>query len=528
MPTAQAIPTKAALGGILLLAVLLRAFFFVGLVSGDPQDDGVYYGNAFALYNNGPTYLLQYRNLPAGFLANPIDQFNVRPMVTYPIAASFALFGPGELPATVWSFIWSILSVVVVFRLGFILHGPGVGLLAALMCAFYPLEVINGTRILSDVPVGLFTSLGLLLLVEGWHKQRLALFGLSGIAAALAYLANGRGLISLIALACGAVLLAARRKVSWRAPIWLVGGFLAIFAVEAAFYAATAGDPFLSYRIQSGASLFKYLHEPVSIRQWGWLSIRYTNGEPLQLTRSVLLIDDGPTHQFGLMFFLFLASVLFSIARRTNLLLLALAIGFFVFLDFGPVRISLDRAHHEVQYMMVYKQQRFLLTETAPLAVLAAYFLSSFAGRFRMPAAALVLILFATSIVATARTRQYYRAGLSDLRVATEYVRSHSDRIFYGDFWAVEHIKIFSRYRTQNLRVLNSRTEPAELRHACVILGGSRGVELLSDYVESTLPSFAREIMERRVPNADWPSVLEIGGELGPMRRRNLTIQCAP
>jgi len=91
------IPARARLASILLLAILLRVGFFVGLASGDPQDDGVYYGNAFALYNEGPRYLETFRNLPADFLANPIDQFHVRPMITYPIAASFALFGPGLL-----------------------------------------------------------------------------------------------------------------------------------------------------------------------------------------------------------------------------------------------------------------------------------------------------------------------------------------------------------------------------------------------------------------------------------------------
>jgi 4-amino-4-deoxy-L-arabinose transferase-like glycosyltransferase len=152
------------LGWIVLLAILLRAAFFVGLVAGDPQDDVVYYGNAFSLFNDGPRYLERFRNLPADFLANPIDQFHMRPMVTYPIAASFALFGPGEMAAVFWGYLCSILSVLVVYRLAFVLHGRSVGLVAALLYTFYPLGVINGTRILSDVQLGLFSSLGLLML----------------------------------------------------------------------------------------------------------------------------------------------------------------------------------------------------------------------------------------------------------------------------------------------------------------------------------------------------------------------------
>jgi len=522
-----AIPTRTTLGLIVLLAIVLRSVFFVGLVSGDPQDDGVYYNNAFALFNQGPTYLGQYRHLPAGFLANPIDQFNVRPMVTYPVAASFALFGPGELPATMWSFLWSTLSVLVVYRLGLTLHGQAVGLLAALLCAFYPLEVINGTRILSDVPLGFFTSVGLLLLVEGWKQARPVFFAWSGVAAGLAYLANARALVSLIALAGGAVALAARRKADLRAPVFLLGGFMAIFCIEALAYSAATGDPFLSYHIQSGASLFKYLHEPVTSLHLGPLQVRYTNGEPLYLVRSVFLMDDGPTRPFGFMFFLFLPSVLLSLVRRRNLLLTATAVGLFVYLEFAPVRVSIDQAHREVEYMMLFKQQRFLLALTAPLVVLAADLLHGIARGFRITAVALILALFVTSILAIVRTRRYYRAGLADMRAATDYVVSHPERAFYGDLWAVEHVKIFSRYRAQSLRVLDSRTRPEDLAHACVMLGGSRGVELLSDYVESTLPSFARDVFESGVP-IGWQVMQEIRGEGSPLRRHNLTIYCVP
>src|SRR5262249_16882056 len=161
----------------------------------DPQDDGVYYGNAYTLYHEGPTYLARYRNLPPGFLANPIDQFNVRPMVTYPIVASFALFGPGELAAALWPLVCSALTIGVVYRIGRVVHGPRVGMIAALLCTFYPLEVINGTRILSDAIVGLFSSIAIWLLIEGLARSSLRHAFLAGVSSGAAYLANARGLI---------------------------------------------------------------------------------------------------------------------------------------------------------------------------------------------------------------------------------------------------------------------------------------------------------------------------------------------
>jgi MFS family permease len=509
----------------MLLAMSLRAGFFVGLVSGDPQDDGIYYGNALALYREGPKALDLFRNLPPDFLADPIDQFHVRPMVTYPIAASFAIFGPGELPAALWGLVCSMLTVLVVYRLGSRVHDRSVGLFAALLCAFYPLEVINGTRILSDVQVGLFTAIGLLLLVEASARRRLSLYGVAGAAAAGAYLANARGLVILIVLAGGAALLAARRHASWRAPFYVIGGFAAVFCIEGAIYYLRTGDPLLSYHIQSGASYFKYLHEPVTSVDWGWIRVSYTNGEPLGLSRSVLRMTPGPTDQFGFFFVLFLVSIVFSLVTRRNLLLVAVAVGLFLYLEFGPVRLAIDWATSNVHYMMMFKQDRFLLILTAPLVVLAGYFLRSMAARSRLAVAVVLIALFATSIAAMARTRGHYRSGLHDLRVITEHVRSHPDRIFFGDLWAIEHLTIFTRHGASNLRVLDVQG-PHDLEGACVILGGSRGVELLADYVASTLPPFVRQILYSAEAPAGWTLVTEIEGPRDGQRHRDLRLYC--
>jgi len=519
------IPAGSLLALIVLFAIALRIVFFVGLVSGDPQDDGVYYGNAFNLYTDGPRYLNLYRNAPPDFLANPIDQFNVRPMVTYPIAASFALFGPGETAATLWAFVCSTLSVLVVYRLGFLLHGTGVGLTAALLCAFYPLEVINGTRILSDVQVGFFSSLGLLLLVEGSRRRSTVFYALSGVAAAGAYLSNARGLIAFGALLAYVVVQWLLRKADWRGAVWLLAGFLAVFSIEALIYYRTTGDPLLSYRIQSGASRFKYLYEGVSGFRLGALRVSYTNGEPLELTRSVFLANGRPTNQFGLFFFLFLASALFSLARRRNLLLVAAGVGLFLYFEFGPVQLSVDWSRRELHYMMLFKQERFVLMLTAPLLVLSAYFIAALARRSRLAAVALMLALLGTSVGAIEHTRTYYRSGLTDLRVAADFVRSQPDRIFFGDFWAILHLRIFTGYEHERLSVLNQQSTLQDVKDACVVLGGSRGVELVADYVESTLPAFARDALGGAA-QPGWTLVKEVLGDHNYQRAHDLRIYC--
>jgi hypothetical protein len=58
------------------------------------------------------------------------------------------------------------------------------------------------------------------------------------------------------------------------------------------------------------------------------------------------------------------------------------------------------------------------------------------------------------------------------------------------------------------------------------MLGGSRGVELLADYVESSLPAFARQILETGIVPRNWTLVKEIKGERNPQRLRDFRIYC--
>jgi 4-amino-4-deoxy-L-arabinose transferase-like glycosyltransferase len=519
---------RAALVSILLLALVLRLIFFVGLVSGDPQDDGVYYGNAFAIYHNGPTYLEQFRDRRPGELANPIAQFHLRPLVTYPIAASFVLFSAGEIAASLWSLLCSLGVVLVVYRLGRALHDEMTGRLAAFLCAWYPLEIINATRILSDVQVGLFFGLALLLVFEAARRQSSWLYVLAGVSAAAAYLANARGLIALGIVTACAALQAVQRKVSWRAPALVVAGFTAIFAVEAAIYFAHTGDPLLNYRIHSEAARFKYLHEPVETIRLPGVQVRYTNGEPLELTRTAFVMRDLPTAQFGLFFYLFAAGVAFSLWRRRNRLMVLVSIAIFAFLEFGAVAIAYDRVAGELQYSMIYKQPRFLLILTAPLMVIAADALRALWRRTRLATIVVVAVLLLTAVTSTIRTRAFYRGGLHDLRSVVSFVRGHPDVFFWSDSWAVEQLQIFANYAVPGFRILVPSTRLEDVRGSCVIVGGSRGVELLASYVESTYPAFIRRVLETGVAPPDWRIVQEVRGRSTFQRARDLRIYCVP
>ena len=105
-------------------------------------------------------------------------------------------------------------------------------------------------------------------------------------------------------------------------------------------------------------------------------------------------------------------------------------------------------------------------------------------------------------------------------------IRSNPSHIYWGDLWAVLHVRIFTRGAARNLRILDSQTMPDQVSGACVILGGSRGAELLAGYVESTLPPFAQEVLATGGTPDDWVLVKKIPGARSAQQSHDLTVYC--
>jgi 4-amino-4-deoxy-L-arabinose transferase-like glycosyltransferase len=511
---------------IILAGLFLRLYFFVGLVSGDPQDDGVYYQNAVALAERGPDYLAKYRDLPADFLANPIDQFHFRPLTTYPIAFAFRLFGAGEGSAVLWSLLCSVLSMYVVYRLSTGLGGQVAGIFSVFLLAVYPLDVIMATRILSDLPLGFFCGLGLWGVMvargSGGHHKMIAVA--AGGAFGLGYLTNPRALLVLGIVIL--LLLACRDGVSRLTAVRVFAGFFLVFLAEALPYWWTTGDPFLSLRIHNGANTFKYLNEPTAAWRIGILDVHFTNGRPFQLLQAVFNVRSAPVNLFGLYFFLFAAASALALLRRQHVYVVLLSIALFLFLEFGFVGLRISPGNDALEYWMVFKQERFLTILTIPLVALSGWMLAVTAARHRLAAAAVLVLVAGTSISAIAKTSATYRDTLTDLRSIAGDVLERSDRTFYTDPWAEIHLRIFTQYRATNMRSLNRNDIPPTDPRACLILGGSRGAELQAGYVESVLPDWARALLPGNAAAEGWVPVRTITGTRTALRQHDLHIYC--
>lgn len=179
-------PTGALLG-ILLIAVILRLLFFVGMARTDD------YGYAQAAYNlaNG-VYRVSGFNL----------HHQARLAIVVPLATSFRLFGVNEYSAELWPLLCSLGSIVVIFYLGKLVFDERTGFIAAVLLSFFPLEVVYSTQLLPDVILPFFLALSVLCFLKGHRTSNRAAscawFCLSWVFVGLAFFTRESGVVILL------------------------------------------------------------------------------------------------------------------------------------------------------------------------------------------------------------------------------------------------------------------------------------------------------------------------------------------
>lgn len=217
---------------VLFLALLVRLLFFCGYAG----TDDVYY--TFAAHRVSVDDL------------NAFDShFAVRSAVVLPVAAVYRLLAVSPTTTALWPLLASLGEVVIAFALGRRLFGERVGLLAGLLLAFFPLDVIFATELFPCVPIGFFAGLGLWFFVRDPQEQGRASLFLAGVSLALATLAGDTAWLCLLPVAYYFVVYARRRT----RYLFLGFGFVAVIAVEALLYAYLAGDPLQRWRLLSRA-----------------------------------------------------------------------------------------------------------------------------------------------------------------------------------------------------------------------------------------------------------------------------------
>jgi 4-amino-4-deoxy-L-arabinose transferase-like glycosyltransferase len=194
-------------------------------------------GPSFSLGSDESRFIALAQNLANGhFPAGDTEWFGSRIGLLWPVAALFRVLHAGDVAASVWPLIGSLIGVVAAYLLGRDLAGTRVGLVAAALVALAPLEALVGMRLRPDAIMPGILGLAV------WCARRAS--RISGRWALLAGAMLGVAWsVRESALVLVPVLLAAGWGAGRRALLVGIAGAAIVPAAAVALYAAGAGEP---------------------------------------------------------------------------------------------------------------------------------------------------------------------------------------------------------------------------------------------------------------------------------------------
>ncbi len=204
---------RRTLAAVLLLALGVRLALFTGLQVGDD----VVYSRIAVDRLEGRVQFGNVQETRLGFLL--------------PITASYALFGPGELPLVLYNLLCSVGLAGALFLLARRFFGDRAGALAGSLAAVHPNLVTFATECHTDMPVAFWQALAVLAVAAGSGGAR---FTLAGLLAGWAYLHKESALFVLPALLVPG---------TWRERLLLVLPVAGVAVGEMTFYGLFEGNP---------------------------------------------------------------------------------------------------------------------------------------------------------------------------------------------------------------------------------------------------------------------------------------------
>lgn len=503
---------ESALLGILLVALLVRCVFFVGVNYALDQDEGIYLDQARNMLRG--EYRVNFTDKPADYIPDPAEAFQFRyPMVVAP-AVFFYLFGINDGAAGAFALLCSLGAVFLTHRIARLFADEPSALLAAFLHALFPLDVMFATRLMPDGPMALFFWLAVYLLIRadrcpvptGWRPRwdREGLFLASGVAVGMCYFIKLSTVF--IAGVMGVYVLASiisTQRLNWR--YGLVGvGFFMVLCAEGLCYYAQGDDFWLNLKMNTRVFEGKIVNEsPVKIEVipgvfnfWimdptiTWYYTRQIFESLNPFTPSLL----GWFWAVGLA----AVAVIFRNRDRGQYVVAAWFVVLYLMLEFMPVRILFNQDGVSLNYYLVSQRMRYMTVVTLPTVLLCAVFARRL-SRFWMRSL-VVAVLAVTSVASIQYYHGWFRAGVASLNDAAELLAKLTPRLIYTDYIARNHFD----YRLGLGRSRELNQMPVPLENCYVLVGGTRGMDISWEAVRD----FRKEALERR--DSSWVEIAVI------------------
>lgn len=383
---------------ILIFALALRLIFFTGI---DSSDSLGYTKAAFNAANGAP-------------LSEDVGVGTLRLGIVYPTALLYSIFGVNEISSNILVLLISLCFIVLIYKLGKLLFSDKAGLLSAFLLSFFPFDVINSTRLNTDITSAFFVSLAIYYFLKSekiYYKSSNMLYFFSGLSMGLAYLIKE---LSLLTALFFAVYFVCNKKIKSN-YFFIALGFVLIFCLELFYFLNLTGNPFYRY---------SFVESSYADAMIAYNNIVGRSSFPIGLFHYPYLIFTDKL--MGLFYpFIFIAIVYAVVKRKKetyNLLFWFLPI--LAYIIFGSLSIT--------RYIPVPANSRFLSLITIPGILIMAFFLSQKAPLIKkilMPS--IIALLFITSIMYVYISED--RFSLEDERSAYSYLKLHPKMQVYTD-----------------------------------------------------------------------------------------------
>lgn len=458
---------------LLFFGLMLRLVFLHGIAPGDPFT-----------YSATAWDIVQGRWNPAYFYEQ-----TTRWGVLFPLAASYRWFGMNDFSSLLWPLLTSLGTVLVAYLLALHLRGERAGLLAGLLVATFPLEILYATQPMADCPLSFWLLLSLYCFVRGEHgdPRKRWFYFFSGIALALAYATK---FVAVLIAPFFLLVLLLRRRIEWN-WLWLALGFLLVFGVEWLLFHRVNGNGLLR--------LYLVLHDQASHAPVTAGGFQVQNSVGLYLYW--MFVD---FHYVGLSFVALLVMLVHRFlqylrGRQPFLgerwLPLLWALTFLLVLSAYPVSTK--------PYVPLYKIEVYMLMFTAPLLVLTAVWLSEYARRWQVIAVAVVLL---SALPFAYLLHESYRAHGDNARAIFAFAQTHSDRPLYAHRSDQRYLQYFAGFQ-QNDRYRSFRLpKPGDDVHQTSPINFQQSYVAINHY----LIHYHREDQyppEIQTPPASWREV---------------------
>lgn len=432
------------------------------------------------------------------------------------IAASLKLFGYSELSFVLPILLSSLACIYLSYELAKHFFDHQTGILAALLLAVFPMDLVNATTLTNDIMLGMMLALSLLLFLKAMERKGragMALFALSGVvlAAAVGVKINSLPVIGLLLL----IAFYKQRqgeKLNYRG---LAVFFAAWILVQSAFcigYYVKTGD-FLAY---THAELnFNNRLNPSGFQNTTASLIAALLYYPNLMM--CLAAEGHPGYTFypyGFFYpVLLLGLMYFSFKGDKKVFIPLLWFGYiFLMMEFTPLKIY-------PYYQPIHRLPRFLSIINIPTVLIIAYFLRClFRESFLNKAvpAAIIAMLVVTSIHQSYRTSYFYNDCLKDARAAYAIIKNMDYSEIATDQEMKNYLLFFSGYKHRSKIKSFEFDHPKFPEKSLVILGGARRPDMD--------PGYTLKYVESVLPRKDWVLVREIKGKPEVWRLSDLVI----